>query len=894
MTARHIVALSAEEPLPVVGGKGRSLGDLRRAGFAVPDGFVLTTRAYGEFIALNEIQERLEPLARPEIRGESLTFDPAAEHIARLMADSRMPAAVTSALRNACDEPPMRGVAMAARSSATAEDLPEHSFAGQHDTFLNVAGFETILEAVRKCWASAWSARALSYRHERAVGHGDIAVAVVVQRMVTADVSGVLFTANPVTGERTEMIVNASYGLGEGIVGGEIAPDTFVIDRRSRDVTSTTLGAKARMVVADGDNGTKTRAVPDALRNTPALTPDQLRELAAIAIEAEACFDGQPQDIEWLRADGAFVLVQSRPITGLPPPPLQDVRWEPPEPGAYLGRSQLVEHIPDPVSPLFEDLHMRRSLQHFWGRNLARRGRHDYADTQPPYSFVTSTTVNGYAYRHLGEPPRTGQPTPPRERRRRSPRLWFPARVYLTFVPRWRYGALPRYRREIRAWSALRPADATIEQLLAGTRAMSMAEARHWYDNGVWNAFSLTRGTELQLQNFLDTELPGQFTTGHFLGGLASPAFEAHTRLWRIGAMIRSEPELLDDVLGTPVPRLLDHLRKYHDATEVMRAIDAYLNDYGHQIFTLDFAEPSLGEDTTNVMRGLLALVLRADYEPDADQRERATKRRRDVRRALNRLPGRVRARFLWRLGVARWFYPNREEAMFHMGRAWTVLRPIARELGRRLTEAGTLSEPDDVFYLRTDELTRAVRAIVSTQALTERGFGEEWPHGAHVPGLAERVAARRALRQARRFLVPPTHIPAPPVWARQRQPDKTAVEAHELRGAAVSPGRVTAEACVILSPAEFGKMRPGTILVCPTTTPAWTQLFPLARGLVTDIGGILAHGSIVCREYGIPGVLGVGDATTRIADGTPVSVDGDRGIVVLHGRTREADVDGD
>ena len=145
---------------------------------------------------------------------------------------------------------------------------------------------------------------------------------------------------------------------------------------------------------------------------------------------------------------------------------------------------------------------------------------------------------------------------------------------------------------------------------------MSMAEARHWYDNGVWNAFSLTRGTELQLRNFLDAELPGQFTTGHFLAGLASPAFGAHKRLWRIAAMIRSEPKLLDEVLSTPVPRLLDHLRKHHDATEVMRAIDAYLDDYGHQIFTLDFAEPSLGEDTTDVMRGLLALVLRADDEP--------------------------------------------------------------------------------------------------------------------------------------------------------------------------------------------------------------------------------------------------------------------------------------
>ena len=883
MTPSHIIPLSAEEPLAVVGGKGRSLGHLKRAGFTVPDGFVLTTRAYRDFIALNEIQDRLETLARSEIRGESLTFAPAADRIARLFADSRIPDTVTSALRKACDEPEVRGVTVAVRSSATAEDLPEHSFAGQHDTFLNVSGFAAILEAIRKCWTSAWSSRAMGYRHERAISHTDIAVAVVVQRMVAADVSGVLFTANPVTGERAEMVVNASYGLGEAIVGGEITPDTFVIDRASRDVTSTTLGAKARMVAADGDNRTKTRDVPLASRETHALTSAQLRELAAIATEVEASLDGRPQDIEWLHADGAFVLVQSRPITGLPPPPLKDVRWEPPEPGAYLGRSQLVEHIPDPVSPLFEDLHMRRSLQHFWGRNLVRRGRHDYVDTQPPYSFVTSTTVNGYAYRHLGEPPRTGRPKPMREPHRRTLRLWFLARLYLTFVPRWRYGALSRYRREIRAWSALRPAHATAEQLLAGIRALSMADARYWYDHGGWNAFSLTRGTELQLQNFLDAELPGQFTTGQLLSGLASPAVEAHKSLWRIAAMIRDELALLDEVVSTPVPRLLDHLRKHDGATEVVRAIDAYLDDYGHQIYTLDFAEPSHGEDTTNVMRSLLALVLRADYDPDAAQRERAIKRRRHARQALNGLRGRARVRLLWRLWVARWFYPNREEAMFHMGRAWTMLRPFARELGRRLTEAGTLSEPDDVFYLRTDELTRAVRAIVSIEALTKRGFEEEWPHGARVLGMDERVAARRALRAARRSLVPPTHIPAPPVWARQRKTDKAPVEANELKGAAVSPGRVTAEACVILSPAEFGKMRPGTILVCPTTTPAWTQLFPLARGLVTDIGGVLAHGSIVCREYGIPGVLGVGDATSRIADGASVTVDGDRGVVVLH-----------
>jgi pyruvate,water dikinase len=410
---------------------------------------------------------------------------------------------------------------------------------------------------------------------------------------------------------------------------------------------------------------------------------------------------------------------------------------------------------------------------------------------------------------------------------------------------------------------------------------MSMAEAQYWYGDGVWHAFALTRGTEYQLHNFLEEHASGQFSSGQFLSGLPSRGYQAQVQLWRIAQMIRAEPGLLGDVIATPPRQLLAMLRGHGDAAAVCPAIDEYFQRYGHQIFTLDFVEPSEAENPTNLMQSLLSLVLQADYDPVARQRELAERRVAAMRSARKKFKGQLQRRFLWRLWLARRFYPNREEAMFHMGRAWTVLRPLAREIGRRLVDVGTLTNPDDVFFLRTEELGRAVRAIVIWPAVVARGREQDFPGGAGIPAYAHLAIERRALREARRNLTPPTHIPGPPLWASAEEPSEH-TDTNILKGSAVSPGRVTGEVSRILSPADFANMKPGTILVCPTTTPAWTQLFPQATGLVTDIGGILAHGSIVAREYGIPAVLGIADATQRIGDGDVITVDGDRGIVTL------------
>ena len=881
MTEHYIYPLATVSSLEQFGGKGRSLGYLATSGFPVPSGFHIATSAYHLFIESNDFRERLNDLVRPDVTNGRISFDSASRQIRNLLQTGSIPDVVREEIKQTYGK--LAAPSVAVRSSATAEDQPDHSFAGLQDTYLNVKGLEPLFMAVQNCWASLWNSQALAYRHQMGISREQIAMAVVVQEMMPAQVSGVLFTVNPATGARDEMIVNASYGLGEAIVSGEVTPDSFIIDRSSYAVKTSVIGAKEQMVIADEGQGTRYTAVEPEDRQRESLTTDALRQLHDLACEVESAFDAVPQDIEWLFSDGGLWLLQSRPITNLPPPPLVDVRWEAPEPSAFLARSQLVEHIPDPVSTLFEDLHMKISLQHYWGMNLVRNGGYHYLDTQPPACFIVQTTINGYAYRHLGPPPRTGL-LPVRNTLRlpevlRSKRIqkvqgwirirWRMFRMWFLWVLKWRYISLPRYLREVRRWRALDLDSATPEQLRSGIRAMSMADARYWYDGGVWNAFSLTRGTEFQLQNFLQEHSDGKFASGQFLSGLKSPAFEAHVTLWKIARQLRGVEHLYQAAVMASPARLLDVLRAHPLGHTVCGQIDAYMEDYGHQIFTLDFAAPSEAENPENIARSLHALILQENYDPISNQRELRKKRRATVSEARKHFRGKQWWQFRWLLWRARYYYPNREKSMFHLGEAWTVLRPLAKELGKRLRDTGTLSRPDDIFFLNYEELGRSIRALLADDAL---------------PEYRQRTAGRQQLQEARRRLTPPMHAGKVPVWLKGRISEDEGQETTSdvLEGSPVSPGQITAPVSLILSPSNFDDMKPGTILVCPTTTPAWTQLFPQAVGLVTDIGGILSHGSIVAREYGIPAVLGLGNATRRIADGQTITVDGTHGVVTL------------
>jgi pyruvate,water dikinase len=305
-----------------------------------------------------------------------------------------------------------------------------------------------------------------------------------------------------------------------------------------------------------------------------------------------------------------------------------------------------------------------------------------------------------------------------------------------------------------------------------------------------------------------------------------------------------------------------------------MADLEQYLDTYGHQVYNLDFAAPTLADDPAPVLLSLKTAVEHPERDARARQAQLAQQREALVARTERFLNPIQRLIFRPLLRWGQRYAPIREEALFYVGAAWPALRRLAHELGRRLTAAGSLNEPDDVFYLRSDELTSASVARAD-------GLGS--------PELATLAQERRALREARKRLDPPVVVPPDgrmkfgPIDMAMFEPKPRAVSTGPtLDGFAVSPGQVTAPASVIRSPADFDKMIPDTILVCTSTTPAWTPLFAQAQGLVTDIGGALAHGSIVAREYGIPAVMGTGVATQRIKSGQLIRVDGDSGTVTL------------
>lgn len=888
----HTVAFDdASCSLEVVGGKGRSLSLLADAGFNVPRGFVVTTFAYRRFVESDGLEAGILALARPEVVDGMVSFEKAAGRIRQLFDDHDLEAEIGSEIGAAYDALGDRP-AVAVRSSATAEDSPDASFAGQHETRLNVRGADAVIAAVKDCWTSLWTARAMRYRHERSMQHEGVAMAVVVQIMVPSEVSGIVFTANPASGERSEMIVNCSFGLGEAVVGGEVMPDTHVIDRGSLAAKETVTGSKERMIVADGEQGTRTQAVADEQRREPCLSNAALADLTALALAVEDVFDGVPQDIEWALASEKLWLLQSRPITNLPPDPPKDVTW-PEIPGAQLLKRQVAENMPDPLSPLFEDLYLRAIFDtQTWPEGWEWKGR---LTRNWMKNFVV-TTVNGYAYQPLYRERQGDWETHVEKTRVEQAKLPWHANLgraikmpswmiedmkggplhgmyvlmtaFRTFkkfpaIVTWEKRQLPAYLAAVEAWQQRDPSQATDAELLRGMKSLTMAEANYW--QALRSVIGTAKITDGAFQRFLEENAPDEgFISGTFLSGFSSRTLDAEFAMRAIAEDIRADSSLYELALLTPALRLFDAIKEHPCGAPVGAAIERYLHDYGRQVFNLDFVEPSLAEAPLPFAKRLQALVRDAGHDLTVRQRNVAKMRRSKFLQAMKFFKGARRFEFLRLYWTSRVNYPSREEALFYMGRAWSVFRPWALELGRRLVDMGTLARPDDVFYVAGADLRVAI----------DDGAG---------PDLKDRAAGERDLRTLRFRMAPPSAIPplqkddSPYASLRNNEGEQRV-----LRGFAVSPGTVTGVASVIMTPDEFDQMKPNSILVCPLTTPAWTQLFPHAIGLVTDIGSILAHGSIVAREYGIPAVLGVGDATQRIKSGQTITIDGDRGVATL------------
>ena len=938
---------TSNDDLDLLGGKGRSLTHLVNRGFHVPMGFHVTTEAYRQFVANNDLQEKILALAKPTLKNRRASFEDSATRIQALFEAVQVSDSICNAISAAYANLNRDNSAVAVRSSANAEDLPGLSFAGQQETYLNVRGSGEVVAAVKRCWASLWTPQALNYRHQNGIDQNSVAMSVVVQNLIPAQVAGILFTANPATGERSEMVINASYGLGEAVVSGQITPDTFIVDRKDGSIKESMIGTKHMKVEVGEGQGTTNEDVPSDLQGAAVLNQDQVRHLWETAEKVLELYGSVPQDIEWAIYGEELHLLQSRPITNLPVQPIE-VNWEVPAPAVYVSRRQIVENMPDPISPLFEELYLTEGLE------SSRKGQQLMVGGGPMF-----IAINGYAYQRFDfkivhdqarekgllpvedaeidaaelaakqnqnatkQKPRIGSKADAakwaeeaREADRRTRerdielfrtdlnepdrnafdawrskqlqvdlarRITMPESTNPTYVAfnnsewndrqlgEWFKVTRPRLVGIHEKWSSVEPTQASDEELLAGICEMGIEEGFYWSSNAS-HTFGVAKSTDDQLQCFLRETLPDHhFISGQFLSGIESKTMQANADLFKIAEEIRHNDELAFAVQVTPVKLLLDTLKRRNDSGDVLRLIDEYLLQFGHQGYSMDFVEPTQAEDPSALVTTLKAMVGDADYHPRQQELRAKTTREEKYKEISEILTGLQYWQFRFRLWLARKYHYIREEVAFMFGYTWGVLRPMAEELGQRLVDAGTLRQSTDVYFLVVEELRSGIASRSNELAK---------------PELGDIATHRRELREARKRHHPPGTLPVEASQIDGIAFKETQIKNDEsdtvLRGFPVSSGRITAPASVITNAAEFENMEPGSILVSPLTTPAWTQLFAHAVGLVTDVGSILAHGSIVAREYGIPAVLGVGNGTKRIKHGQLISIDGDQGTVEI------------
>jgi phosphohistidine swiveling domain-containing protein len=840
---RFFDELSVAE-MSLAGGKGSALARLYRSGFPVPNGFVILPIAFvdDELVpeAWAQIQTCLNLLREVEGRG-----------------DTPSP------------------VAFAVRSSAMSEDSVQTSFAGEFETVLNVHTDEDVQTAIRTVYRSRMNARVQAYSRARGLGE-EHEVAVVVQRLVHGESSGVLFTANPVTGRRDQAMISAAWGLGEAIVGGLVTPDTLIIDKTTGSVIRRETADKKVMTVRMGI-GTAEQPVPEAMRRLPVLSDQEAADLMQMAIQIEELYR-MPVDIEWVvpkrtgtaGAGTKFSIVQVRPITALPeaesPFPSD---WRLPS-GSYMAvRNNIVELMSEPLTPLFETLglaavnaSLRRLLGEFFGKS-----------DLVPHEMIIS--VNHYAYYGSAW-------TPGQIGRILLGSVGILKSMFTGAVERWFEAGRPRYAAVVESWQATDWRNRPATELLNAVRALSEAtiDAYGALVSGVIPAAWISEGLFTIVYNLLikrrdDPKAPV------FLMGFDSTPIQAEKALYDLARWVRSRPELatcLEDVSASDLATQLETIASQppepadtDDWWGWRRHFLAHLQCYGHTIYNLDFANSVPADDPAPLLETFKMFVRGQGTDPHERQRVAVERRELATQTTVSRLKGLRLKLFRRFLASAQRYAPLRENGLADIGLSYPVLRQMLRELGRRCVEGRMLATCDDIFWLTEEEVEQAASRLDLGQPLLN---------------LSSVISQRRAAWRAAKRVTPPMMLPEIRIFGRDLGQIKTARvsrrDSKTLKGVAASPGCVTGPACVLTGPESFSQMRMGDVLVAPLTTPAWTPLFARAAAIVTDVGGPLSHGSIVAREYGIPAVLGTGAATRRIQSGDIITVNGTEGKVYL------------
>jgi phosphoenolpyruvate synthase/pyruvate phosphate dikinase len=858
--------LSLSDPratLEIVGGKGMSLGKLAFAGFSVPDGFHITTDAYRRFVSANDLQAKIIGALQGVDATEPAVAEIASTAIRELFHKAEIPEDIASAIRRAyaelCSRKPddHRGLAVAVRSSATAEDLPDASFAGQQETYLNIRGAETVVETVRECWASLWTARAIAYRAKQGIAPDSVALAVVVQELVCADAAGVMFTANPINGRRDEIMITATWGLGEAIVSGLVTPDTLTVEKPTGKMIRRETAEKSVMTIRT-ESGTGKLPVPNSRKKKPVLSDAQARNLAELGADIERLYD-MPMDIEWTLAAGKFAIVQARPVTALPSEAATELapklEWHLPHPKALMARGSFAEFVPEPVSPLFATLAIP----------IARRATVKLMGTigmSDEDSYLMSV-INDYLYVGFIF-------TPKMIWKMLAATLFMFNGLLKTAQPR-AEAARAKILTAVDKWQSRELASLSASELLEGAAEIFKTTAQY-YTEAQSGTIPGAMLNEVYFSKYYDLVVKGKGDPEafKFVFGAENHAMRAEKALYDLAMWAKGRPQLESYLVRTPAEEICTTLasdsKPIRELAEFAERFNAYLEEYGHAIYDLDFAKPVPAEAPAPLVEAM-KVYLSGSKNPYERQQVALEVREQATKSISGRLDPLRKKYFLKFLKTAQDTAPLRENSIADLGLGYPQIRRLLGELGRRLAARGVIACADDIYWLQMQELEALAAPL-------QEG-------GAPLPSFAADVQRRKAQWQAMRTITPPTTLPKVK-WMAAFYP-KNEGSGATIKGFAASAGRITARACVMLGPEDFGKMQPGDVIVAGITTPAWTPLFARAAGIVTDIGGPLSHSSIVAREYGIPAVLATGNGTRRIKDGQTITVDGSAGTVTLN-----------
>ncbi|GIO59584.1 phosphoenolpyruvate synthase [Paenibacillus cineris] len=848
--------------LYLVGGKGLNLGELSKIdGIQVPEGFCITTAGYQKAIGQNETYHALLQQLTMLNADDRDQIGEISRKIRQTITEAEIPSdvveAVTHYLSRFGEEH-----AYAVRSSATAEDLPHASFAGQQDTYLNIIGVDAILQHISKCWASLFTDRAVIYRIQNGFDHRHIYLSVIIQKMVFPQASGILFTADPMSGNRKQLSIDASFGLGEALVSGLVSADNYKV--QGGEILDKRIAAKTLAIYGQKEGGTETRQIDPDQQKAQTLTDQQIVELERIGRQVEAYFV-QPQDIEWCLADDTFYIVQSRPITTLYPIPEANDQ----DNHVYLsvGHQQMMT---DPIKPLglsFYLLITPAPMRIAGGRlfiDIAPRltttaGREALLKNLESDPLFIGAIENVIERDFVKLVPNDQTAPIPTKSNTDKPAAFENDPSIVTDLIQRNQASITALKQKIQLKSGAELFDFILEDIQELKRILFDPQSTAVFMSAINATFWINEHMNKWLgeKNAADTlsqSVPNNITS------------EMGLALLDVADVIRPYPEVIDYLQHVTEDHFLDELVKFDGGREAQEAIYDYLSKYGMRCTgEIDISRTRWSEKPIMLVPMILSNI--KNFEPHESRRrfeqgrQEALAKEQELLNRLRQLPdGDQKADETKRMiDLVRNFIGYREYPKYGWVSRYFVYKQALLKEAERLVQAGVIHDIEDIYYLTFEELHEAVR----TNMLDDRI-----------------ISKRKDEYKVYEKLTPPRVITSDGEMFRGSY-QRGDLPADAILGLPVSSGVIEGRARVILS-MEDAALEEGDILVTAFTDPSWTPLFVSIKGLITEVGGLMTHGAVIAREYGLPAVVGVDHATKLIKDGQRIRVNGTEGYIEI------------